>query len=77
MTDKVNLPDDFRARLTEVLSCPTAPFHEGPVHAVIRAAVAASPRLRDRVDAHGNLEVVYGSGRPRLWFACRRERNVS
>jgi len=61
--------DDFRARLREVLACPTGPLHEQRVHAVIRAAARASPRLRDRIDRYGNLEVVYGKGRPELFFA--------
>ena len=52
MTDKVNLPSDFRDRLVQV---------------------ADSPRLRDRVDAHGNLEVVHGRGRPSLWFTCHTD----
>jgi len=67
------LANDFRRRLIAVLSCPTAPFHEGRVHAVIRAAVRASPHLRDRVDAYGNLEVVYGPGRPKLLFTCHTD----
>ncbi len=67
------IADDFRARLREVLACPTAPFHEQRVHAVLRAAVRASPRLRDRLDPYGNLEVVYGKGRPRLYFACHTD----
>jgi len=64
--------DDFRARLREVLACPTGPLHEQRVHAVIRAAARASPRLRDRIDRYGNLEVVYGKGRPELFFALLR-----
>ena len=69
----MTIRQDFRRRLEEVLAAPTAPFHEGRVHAILRAAVRASPRLRDRVDSHGNLEVVYGRGRPRLLFACHTD----
>jgi len=61
------------ARLREILSLPTAPFSESAVHARIRAAVRANARLRDRVDGHGNLEVVYGKGRPSLLFACHTD----
>lgn len=64
---------DFRRRLETVLRCPTAPFHEGEVHRAILLAVEASPRLRVREDAFGNLEVVYGRGRPRLLFACHTD----
>jgi len=64
---------DFRRRLQTVLSCPTAPFHEALVHRTILEAVEASPRLRARTDAFGNLEVVYGPGRPRLLFACHTD----
>ncbi len=64
---------DFRRRLGTVLACPTAPFHEGHVHQAILLAVEASPRLRARTDAFGNLEVVYGPGRPRLLFACHTD----
>ncbi|MHC4971650.1 MAG: hypothetical protein ACYTG3_04910 [Planctomycetota bacterium] len=67
------LGDDFRRRLKEILSCPTAPFHEGQVHRAILDAVEASGRLRARSDALGNLEVVYGKGRPRLLFACHTD----
>jgi endoglucanase len=67
------LGDDFRRRLLDVLSQPTAPFREGRVHRVIRAAVKASPRLRERIDAHGNVEVVYGPGRPGLVYACHTD----
>jgi endoglucanase len=69
----MQLGRDFRRRLETVLRCPTAPFHEGLVHRAIRAAVGESPRLRIREDAFGNLEVVYGSGRPRLLFACHTD----
>jgi len=69
----MSIQNDFRQRLAQVLSAPTAPFTEGCVHTVLRAAVSASPNLRDRVDAHGNLEVVYGPGRPRLLFACHTD----
>jgi endoglucanase len=69
----MSLGADFRRRLEQVLACPTAPFHEGRVHAVLRDAVAASPRLRGRTDDHGNLEVVYGKGRPKLLFACHTD----
>ena len=69
----MSLAVDLRARLQEVLSCPTAPFEEHRVHACIRAAVRAGKRLRDRVDAHGNLEVVYGQGRPKLLFTCHTD----
>ncbi|MDH3592723.1 MAG: M28 family peptidase, partial [Planctomycetota bacterium] len=69
----MHLPDDFHARLETVLSCPTAPFHEGAVHRVLHDAVAKSPRLRGTVDAHGNLEVRYGPGRPRLLFHCHTD----
>jgi putative aminopeptidase FrvX len=64
---------DFLGRLRTVLGCPTAPFHEANVHAVIRDAVRASPRLRAREDAFGNLEVTYGPGRPKLLFACHTD----
>jgi endoglucanase len=64
---------DFRRRLEAVLACPTAPFHEGRVHRAILDAVKASPRLRAREDAFGNLEVTYGPGRPRLLFACHTD----
>ena len=64
---------DFRRRLEAVLRCPTAPFHEGNVHRVILDAVAASPRLRARTDALGNLEVTYGPRRPPLLFACHTD----
>ena len=63
--------DDFYRRLKEILSCPTAPFHEERVHRAILDAVEASGRLRARSDALGNLEVVYGKGRPRLLFTCQ------
>jgi len=63
----------LRARLREILSLPTAPFSEGAVHARIRAAVAASAHLRERIDEHGNLEVVHGTGRPKLLFACHTD----
>jgi len=63
----------LETRLREILPVPTAPFSEGLVHARIRAAVRANPRLRDRIDGSGNLEVVYGKGRPRLWFACHTD----
>jgi len=69
----MQLGADFRARLEAVFACPTAPFHEGRVHALLHAAVAASPRLRARTDAYGNLEIVYGPGRPRLLFACHTD----
>jgi endoglucanase len=69
----MQLGPDFRRRLETVLACPTAPFHEGHVHRAILAAVEASPRLRAREDAFGNLEVVYGPGRPRLVFACHTD----
>ncbi|MHC4137256.1 MAG: M28 family peptidase [Planctomycetota bacterium] len=67
------LGNDFRRRLKEILSCPTAPFHEEQVHRAILDAVDASGRLRARSDALGNLEVVYGKGRPRLLFACHTD----
>ncbi|MHC4931141.1 MAG: M28 family peptidase [Planctomycetota bacterium] len=67
------MEEDFRRRLEGVLSCPTAPYHEGFVHAYLREAVRASRRLRDRTDAYGNLEVVYGAGRPKLYFACHTD----
>jgi len=67
------LGQDFRRRLEQVLACPTAPFHEARVHAAIREAVESSPRLRARADEHGNLEVVYGRGRPKLLFACHTD----
>ncbi|MHC4952378.1 MAG: M20/M25/M40 family metallo-hydrolase [Planctomycetota bacterium] len=63
----------LQERLREILSLPTAPFHEGAVHGRIREAVRASPHLRDRVDGHGNLEVVHGKGRPSLLFACHTD----
>lgn len=69
----MSLGADFRRRLEQVLACPTAPFHEGRVHAVLRDAVAASSRLRGRTDEHGNLEVIYGKGRPKLLFACHTD----
>ncbi len=69
----MQLGRDFRRRLETVLRCPTAPFHEGRVHRLILEAVAASPRLRAREDALGNLEVTYGPGRPRLLFACHTD----
>ncbi len=43
------------------------------MHEAIRSAVAASPRLRERFDAHGNQIVSYGRGRPRLLFACHTD----
>ncbi len=64
---------DFRRRLETVLACPTAPFHEGRVHRAILAAVKASPRLRAREDAFGNLEVTYGKGPSKLLFACHTD----
>ncbi|MHC4957374.1 MAG: M28 family peptidase [Planctomycetota bacterium] len=64
---------DLRKRLELVLSAPTAPFAEGLVHARLRAAVAASPRLSERLDEWGNLEVTYGPGRPRLLFTCHTD----
>jgi endoglucanase len=67
------LGNDFRRRLKEILSCPTAPFHEAQVHRAILDAVDASRRLRARSDALGNLEVTYGKGRPRLLFACHTD----
>jgi endoglucanase len=67
------LGKDFRRRLKEILSCPTAPFHEERVHRAILEAVEGSRRLRARSDALGNLEVVYGHGRPRLLFACHTD----
>lgn len=60
-------------RLREILPLPTAPFSEGLVHTRLREAVRANPLLRDRVDEHGNLEVIYGKGRPSLWFACHTD----
>lgn len=69
----MQLGADFRRRLGTVLQCPTAPFHEGHVHRAILAAVEASPRLRAREDAFGNLEVTYGPGRPKLLFACHTD----
>jgi endoglucanase len=63
----------LKARLAEVLAQPTAPFAEAKVHAAIRRAVRASPRLEDRVDAFGNLLVTYGAGAPRLVFACHTD----
>ena len=69
----MHLGEDFRRRLREVLARPTAPFHEGRVHAVIFEAVRRSARLRIRADDHGNLEVVHGPGRPRLLFACHTD----
>jgi len=63
----------LEARLREILSLPTAPFNESAVHARIREAVRSNPRLRDRVDGHGNLEVVYGMGRPSLIYACHTD----
>jgi len=69
----VPLSAELQARLREILARPTAPFAEGRVHAAIRAAVAASPRLRERFDAHGNHIVSYGRGRPRLLFACHTD----
>lgn len=60
-------------RLREILPVPTAPFSEGLIHSRIRAEVRANPRLRDRVDSHGNLEVVYGKGRPALYFTCHTD----
>ncbi|MHC4340520.1 MAG: M28 family peptidase [Planctomycetota bacterium] len=69
----MQMEEDFRRRLEGVLSCPTAPFHEGYVHAYLREAVRASRRLRDRIDAYGNLEVIYGAGRPKLYFACHTD----
>ncbi|MHC4816624.1 MAG: M28 family peptidase [Planctomycetota bacterium] len=67
------LGDDFRRRLKEILSCPTAPFHEERVHRAILDAVDSSGRLRARRDSLGNLEVTYGKGRPRLLFACHTD----
>jgi len=67
------LGDDFRRRLKEILSCPTAPFHEEHVHKAILDVVAASGRLRAKSDAFGNLEVVYGKGRPQLLFTCHTD----
>lgn len=67
------LGPDLRARLEEILACPTAPFAEGAVHARIHAAVAASPRLREECDAFGNHLVTYGRGRPKLLFACHTD----
>jgi endoglucanase len=69
----MQLGRDFRRRLETVLSCPTAPFREEHVHRAILEAVEASPRLRARADAFGNLEVVYGPGAPRLLFACHTD----
>ncbi len=69
----MQIGEDFRRRLEAVLRCPTAPFHEGNVHRVLRDAVAASPRLRARKDAFGNLLVSYGPGRPPLLFACHTD----
>jgi endoglucanase len=65
--------DDFYGRLKEILPCPTAPFHEERVHQAILDAVDASGRLRARSDKLGNLEVVYGKGRPRLLFTCHTD----
>jgi len=64
---------DFRRRLEAVLRCPTAPFHEANVHRVILGAVARSRRLRASADAHGNLLLTYGPGRPPLLFACHTD----
>jgi len=69
----MQLGADFRQRLEAVLACPTAPFHEGLVHGVILGAVTASGRLRARTDDFGNLQVTYGSARPRLLFACHTD----
>jgi len=69
----VTLSDDFRARLEAVLNRPTAPFFETAVHEVLREAAAATRGARARVDAFGNLEILYGRGRPGLWFACHTD----
>ena len=69
----MKLPNDFRQRLQEVLECPTAPFREGAVHAVLLAAATEIPGVRSRVDEHGNLELLYGRGRPPLLFACHTD----
>jgi len=63
---------DLRRRLEQILSAPTAPFFEHEVHR--RLLDAADERgLRAREDRWGNLELVYGPGRPRLLFACHTD----
>ncbi len=69
----MHIQPDFQRRLEAVLSCPTAPFHEGAVHALLHEFVAGSKGLRSRIDEHGNLEVRYGPGRPKLLFHCHTD----
>jgi len=69
----MSLPKDLARRLRSILALPTAPFHEGRVHAAILEAVAGSWRLRAEADAFGNLLVTLGRGRPPLLFACHTD----
>lgn len=69
----MTLGTDFHRRLEQILSCPTAPFDEGLVHASIRETVRRTQGLRASEDADGNLLVTYGRGRPGLVFACHTD----
>lgn len=65
----------FVSLFRDLLSTPTAPFHEYHVAAKIRARIEAMPNVSLQEDAFGNLIACYRRGRkkPRLAFAAHMD----
>lgn len=64
---------DLRKRLEQVLPVPTAPFHEAGIVELLQDFAATTPGVRSRLDSCGNLELVYGPGRPRLLYQAHMD----
>jgi len=65
----------FLALFREILSAPTAPFHEYHVAAAIRARIAGMPHVSLEEDGFGNLLATYRRGRrpARLAFGAHMD----
>jgi len=65
----------FLALFREILSAPTAPFHEYHVAAAIRARISEMPHVALEEDGFGNLLATYrrGRGRARLAFGAHMD----
>lgn len=65
----------FVSLFREILSTPTAPFHEYEVAKVIRDRIAEMPNVTVESDAYGNLIARYKRGRkkPQLAFAAHMD----
>ncbi len=61
--------------LREILSCPTAPFHEYHVAAAVKGRLSSLPHVTVKADDYGNLIACYKRGRkrPQLAFGAHMD----